>query len=100
MTNKTRDTAVQMVLNAPDIPASEKAELLELLAGDGDEGEEETIGFNAASQTLGIQLYNVYRLAAVGELKIRKFYTVKTALTAESVRDYLAKHGKGSKGGH
>lgn len=93
MTTKTRDTAIQLVLSSPDIPATEKAELLELLAGDS--SDEETISFNAAAAKLGTQLYNVYKLAAEGELRTRKLFTVKTAITMASFREYLAKHGKG-----
>jgi hypothetical protein len=82
-----------MVLNAPNVPAPDKAELLELLAGDSND--EETISFNAAAAKLGTQLYNVYKLAAEGELRTRKLFTVKTAITMASFREYLAKHGKG-----
>ena len=93
MTTKTRDTAIQLVLSSPDIPATEKAELLELLAGESND--EETISFNAVADKLGLPIYHAYRLAAEGELRTRKLFTVKTAITMASFRDYLARHGKG-----
>ena len=82
-----------MVLNAPTIPAHEKAELLEWFAG-GD-GDEDTISFDAVANKLHKQHYQVYRLAIDGELRTRKIFTVKTVVTGESFRAYLAKHGKG-----
>lgn len=93
MTTKTRDTAIQLVLSSPDIPAPDKTELLELLAGDSND--EETISFNAAADKLGVGIYHAYRLAAEGELRTRKLFTVKTVVTMASFRAYLAKHGKG-----
>jgi len=93
MTTQARETILQMVLNAPNVPAPDKAELLELLAGDSND--EETISFNAAADKLGLPIYHAYRLAAEGELRTRKLFTVKTAITMASFREYLAKHGKG-----
>lgn len=91
MTAQTREKVAEMVLQAPSIPASDKAELVEWLA---DDGGEETISFEAAAKRLGVAHYRLYRLCVEGELRTRKIVTVKTAVTVASLEAYIAKGGK------